>query len=110
MREGVSQAEGQATTGLPPPGPGNGSHEGAAGGEREVAAEPVLMERPREAPEPPPAREFHSEPRETSGTHETAPVAHFEPTPKPEAGSAKQPYVVWSSAPVKDAGPRGSEE
>ncbi|HWZ62077.1 MAG TPA: Rne/Rng family ribonuclease [Steroidobacteraceae bacterium] len=110
MREGVSQAEAPGTAGLTPPGPGNGSHEGAAGAERPAAAEAVPLDRPREAPESaPPVREFHSAPREPSGTHEPAPVAHFEPTPKPEAGSAK-PYVVWTSAPVKDAPTRGSEE
>jgi len=74
---------------------GNGSQESTA-----VAAAPE-----RETP----AREYHAEPRE-SAVHEAAPLAHFEPSPKPESGQNK-PYVVWSSAPPKDSGGgRGPEE
>jgi ribonuclease E len=78
---------------------GNGSHESTA-----VAAA---------AEREPPAREYHAEPREGTpreGTpHEAAPLAHFEPSPKPESGQNK-PYVVWSSAPPKESGGRGPEE
>jgi ribonuclease E len=42
-------------------------------------------------------RDYHAEPRESSQTH--LPLAHFEPTPRPEsAGGEAKPYVVWSSA------------
>ena len=104
MREGMPAAS--------PPAPvenavsGNGAHEAAS----PPPAPPA--DRPRESAEPAPAREYHSEPRESTGAHEAAPLAHFEPAPKPEpAGPAKQPYVVWSSAPPKDvSGGRGPEE
>jgi hypothetical protein len=65
------------------------------------------------AREPAAAREQHSEPRQ--GTHDPgsardpAPIAHFEPQPKPEADPGK-PYVVWSSAPPREGGERGTEE
>jgi ribonuclease E len=57
-------------------------------------------------------RDFHAEPRESGTSHESVPIAHYEPSPKPEAGSTpNKPYVVWSSAPSeKDAGNRGPEE
>jgi len=57
-------------------------------------------------------RDFHPEPRESGPSHESVPIAHYEPSPKPEPGSApNKPYVVWSSAPSqKDAGNRGPEE
>jgi ribonuclease E len=75
---------------------GNGSHE------------PVAQR------EPAPPREYHAEPREVSPQREAAPLAHFEPTPRPESGGgadSSQPYVVWSSAPAeKPAGGRGPEE
>jgi hypothetical protein len=69
-------------------------------------------DRPREVSEQPPAREYHAEPRESVPAHEAAPLAHFEPAPKPDAAAAGpgKPYVVWSSAPSTDAGPRGTEE
>jgi ribonuclease E len=65
----------------------------------------------REAPEPAP-REYHAEPTAPASSHEAAPLAHFEPSAKPEGGAAQsRPYVVWSSAPPhKDTGSRGSEE
>jgi hypothetical protein len=56
-----------------------------------------------------PPREFHSEPRESGPAQEAAPLAHFEPAPKPDPAGGK-PYVVWSSAPPKDVGSRGTEE
>jgi hypothetical protein len=59
-------------------------------------------------------RQYHAEPREPAVPHEPAPIAHFEPTPKPESGSAQnKPYVVWSSAPPptpKDTGGHDPEE
>jgi ribonuclease E len=109
MREGMPAA-GAAAPGIEAAAPaspsGNGSHEAPP----QAAAPPV--DRPREAVEPTPPREYHFEPSESTGTHEAAPLAHFEPAPKPEsAGPAKGPYVVWSSAPPKDVGGgRGSEE
>jgi ribonuclease E len=77
----------------------------AGGTEREaqsesLAAAPVPESEPRPADrEPrqePLPREFHAEPREPPVPHEPAPIAHFEPSPKPDPG---KPYVVWSSAP-----------
>ena len=49
-------------------------------------------------------REFQKQPH--------APIAHFEPSPRPEAGNPpNKPYVVWSSTPSqKDSGDRGPEE
>ncbi len=71
---------------------GNGSHESAPSAEREPA----------------PAREYHSEPRETSSqTH--LPLAHFEPAPRAEPAGESKPYVVWSSAPV-DKGPANRDQ
>ena len=75
------------------------SHEHAGQGEPMPAAptpqsEPRLPDRePREEPLP---REYHAEPREPPVPHEPAPLAHFEPSPKPDPS---KPYVVWSSAP-----------
>ena len=57
----------------------------------------------------PPVREYHAEPREAGTAHEAAPLAHFEPAPKPETGQNK-PYVVWSSVPQRDTESRGPEE
>lgn len=66
-------------------------------------------ERPRDVPEPV-ERQYHAEPRENVAAHEPAPIAHFEPTPRPEPGAPPaKPYVVWTSAPEKDGG-RGPEE
>jgi len=60
------------------------------------------------APRVPPVREFHAEPGEPAARHEPATIAHFEPTPKPDAN---KPYVVWTSAPPeKTDGERGSED
>jgi ribonuclease E len=78
------------------PGVGNGGNEG-----------PVPVREPRE----PVLREYHAEPPEAARLHEPAPIAHFEPAPKPDSGTAQnKPYVVWSSAPEKDAGGHGPEE
>ena len=91
--------------GAPGNGSGNGSHE-APPPPPAAAAAPV--DQPREAaPTAPP--EYRSEPRESAGTHEAAPIAHFEPAPKPESAGSAKPYVVWSSAPPKDGG-GGREE
>jgi len=84
---------------------GNGAHA------HESAAAPPIEHEPRESP----PREYHAEPpaaAESGAPREPAPVAHFEPTPKPEGSQAGKPYVVWSSAPPqKDSGgSRGSEE
>jgi hypothetical protein len=58
------------------------------------------------------AHESHVEPREPGGSHESVPIAHFEPSPRPESGTASnKPYVVWSSTPSqKDGGSRGPDE
>ena len=49
-------------------------------------------------------------PRELGATHEPAPIAHFEPQPKPDTGGQQnKPYVVWSSAPVPSE-PTGGRE
>ena len=96
----------------------------AGGPEREARGEPMppmgqqpeshderhVAERAPQSEEAaaPPTREFHAQPREPSAPHEPAPLAHFEPSPKPEPN---KPYVVWSSAPPDtSAGGRGSEE
>jgi hypothetical protein len=87
--------------------PTNGSHELPVS----PPSAPPGGDRPREAADQPPQREFHSEPREPAAAHEATPIAHFEPAPKPDtAAAAGKPYVVWSSAPPKDIGSRGSEE
>jgi ribonuclease E len=78
--------------------PGNGSHEGSA-------------RPPEDAPhESTPPREYHAEGRESNTPPE--PIAHFEPSPKPDAAATSgKPYVVWSSAPPqKESGSRGPEE
>ena len=76
----------------------NGSHEAASAAERETRG-------------PAPAREYHAEPRE-SVAPQAAPLAHFEPSPRPEgAAPENKPYVVWSSAPSeKPPGGHGPEE
>ena len=59
----------------------------------------------------PPPREYHAEPRDSGPAHDSAPLAHFEPTPRPEGSPENKPYVVWSSAPAeKPAGTRGPDE
>jgi hypothetical protein len=86
-------------------------HEGAesGNGSYESAPPPPVSER-----ESAPPREFHAEPRtpHESSAREGAPLAHFEPAPKPEGSGQNKPYVVWSSAPPQGdtGGSRGSEE
>jgi ribonuclease E len=89
---------------------GNGQHDSPNPPAEGEVHEPARESRP-ETPEPA-AREYHAEPRESSSPHESAPLAHFEPSPKPEPSAApNKPYVVWSSAPPqKDTGNRGPEE
>jgi hypothetical protein len=73
----------------------NGSQEGTA---------------PQAEREPAPAREYHSEPRESSSSQTPLPLAHFEPAPRVEpAGGEAKPYVVWSSAPA-DKGPGNHDQ
>jgi len=76
----------------------NGFHEAPSTSERE----------PRAAA---PAHEYHAEPREPAAP-QAAPLAHFEPSPRPEgAAPENKPYVVWSSAPSeKPPGGHGPEE
>ncbi|MGH8305155.1 MAG: hypothetical protein ACRETG_06040, partial [Steroidobacteraceae bacterium] len=105
MREGVGQAQGSPVPEADAPYT-NGGHDAPSGS----AAPPPPPER-SPVPDQPLAREYHAEPRELPAAHEPAPIAHFEPTPKPDPGAPpNKPYVVWSSAPEPDAGPRGSEE
>ncbi len=88
---------------------GNGHHQMSLPHTEREPHEPISA--PRE-PEPA-VREYHAEPREPGPAHESMPIAHFEPSPKPEpsAGTQTKPYVVWSSAPPqKDTGNRGPEE
>jgi ribonuclease E len=91
--------------------PGNGQQDAPAPQAEREATEPAARESRPEAGEPA-AREFHAEPRTSGGSQESVPLAHFEPSPRPEAGTTpNKPYVVWSSTPSqKDTGPRGSEE
>jgi len=136
MREGASSQGGAADaagaarepenprTGAPFAAPSSGSGNGGQEAlplEREPREaseprEPRESGEPRESPEPrePAVRQYHAEPREPAVPHEPAPIAHFEPTPKPESGSAQnKPYVVWSSAPPptpKDTGGHDPEE
>jgi ribonuclease E len=73
--------------------PGNGSHDAPAPElEREAAP-----------------REYHAE---SGPAREPAPLAHFEPQPRPEGSSTpSKPYVVWSSAPPSpETGSRSPEE
>jgi len=91
--------------------PGNGEHDAPASQAEREAREPAARESRPEAQEPA-AGDFHAEPRASGGSHESVPIAHFEPSPRPEAGSTpNKPYVVWSSTPSqKDGGSRGPEE
>jgi hypothetical protein len=99
MRDGAAQVPGAPVAGAESVAPGDGSHDAPAAPE----SAPPPVDRPREAADQPPAREFHSEPREPAAAHEARPLAHFEPTPKPDVGgTGGKPYVVWSSAPSKD--------
>ena len=111
LREGLSPAQGAPGAGTPSSGaestaPANGSHDAPAA----AVSAPPPADRPREAADEPPPREFHSEPRESAAAHEGAPLAHFEPAPKPDPEAGGKPYVVWSSVPSKDVGGRGPEE
>ena len=108
MREGSGQAPGAPAAGGETAAGGNGSHDAPAA----PASAPPPQDRPREtADQPPPAREFHAEPREPAAGHEARPLAHFEPAPKPDVGAGGgKPYVVWSSAPSKDVSSGGPEE
>jgi ribonuclease E len=104
---GESAAPGTTETATP----GNGHHDTPAPPTGPEAHEPSASESRPDSAEPAP-REFHAEPRESGGSHETGPIAHFEPSPRPEAGSTpNKPYVVWSSTPAqKDSGSRDPEE
>lgn len=107
MREGLSPPPSAGVSGAEAAPPTNGSLD--TPGAAPSAAPPE--DRPREAVESPPPREYHSEHREPPAAHEAAPLAHFEPTPKPDvAAGGGKPYVVWSSAPSKDVSGRGPEE
>jgi ribonuclease E len=90
---------------------GNGHQDAPAPHTEREAPEPAAPEA-RPEPAEPAAREYRAEPRAPGPAHESVPLAHFEPTPKPEVGgTASKPYVVWSSAPSqKDTGGRGPEE
>jgi hypothetical protein len=90
--------------------PGNGQHDTSAPQAEREAPEPAAREARPEAEESA-NREFHADPRASGAPHESVPIAHFEPTPRPEAGSTpNKPYVVWSSTPTqKDTGSRGEE-
>jgi ribonuclease E len=101
-REGMPGAA-AAESGPVAPTTGTGTADDSGNGSQESTAVAAAAE--REAP----AREYHAEPRDSSAHEAAAPLAHFEPTPKPESGQSK-PYVVWSSAPPKDSGGRGPEE
>jgi ribonuclease E len=119
LREGMSPAPGASGPADSAP-PTNGSHEAPdsfapaafAPASFAPASSQPPAERPHESSEPAPAREYHSEPRESAPAHEAAPLAHFEPAPKPDAAAGQgKPYVVWSSAPPKDVdGNRTPEE
>ena len=101
----VTVDAGPAATAAPSGPSGNGTHD--APEHRHEPAEPREPREPRE----PPAREYHIEPQEPTGSHDSAPLAHFEPQPKPEGGGAgNKPYVVWSSTPPKSGGSREPEE
>jgi ribonuclease E len=107
LREGSGQGAGAPAAGAEPVAADNGSHDAPA----PPASAPPPMDRPREAADQSPAREFHAEPREPAAGHEARPLAHFEPAPKPDTGTAGgKPYVVWSSAPSKDVSSGGPEE
>jgi ribonuclease E len=95
-RESAAQQGSHELASQPTEAVGNGSHESAS---------PAPEHQPRE----PDVREYHAEPQ-PGVAHESAPIAHFEPTPKPEGTPQNRAYVVWSSAPVpKDGGSRGEE-
>ncbi len=109
---GVSDLSAESAASPAPGGaaPGNGEQDLPAPHTERQAHEPPRESR-TEPPEPV-AREYHTEPREPAVSHESVPLAHFEPGPRPEpSGTPNKPYVVWSSAPSqKDTGNRGPEE
>jgi ribonuclease E len=113
-REGAApQGTTEMTAAGPDAGPassGNGHHDSpAAQAEREAHERAAPQSRPESAQSA--AHESHAEPRESGGSHESVPIAHFEPSPRPESGTtSNKPYVVWSSTPEKDSGPRGPDE
>jgi ribonuclease E len=89
---------------------GNGQHDTPAPRAEREAHEPAAQDSRPESPGPA-ARDVHAESPESGGSHESVPIAHFEPSPRPEAGTPNKPYVVWSSAPAqKDSDSRGPEE
>jgi len=109
MREGASPAPGASASGVDAAAPTNGSHEAPSSLTAATTSPPA--DRPHEVSEQPPVREYHAEPRENAPAHEAAPLAHFEPAPKPQVGASQdKPYVVWSSAPPKDVSSQGPEE
>jgi ribonuclease E len=106
-REGLGQAPGVPAAGAEADAPTNGSNDAPSA---PVSSAPPV-DRPREVADQPPAREYRSEPREPTAAQAAAPIAHFEPAPKPDVGAATgKPYVVWSSAPSKDVSSGGPEE
>jgi ribonuclease E len=106
----MSAAESPETHVSVEPGSGNGRHDVPAPPAEREAREPAGQE-PRPQHSESAAREYHTEPRESAASHESVPIAHFEPSPRPEtSGTPAKPYVVWSSTPSqKDAGSRGEE-
>jgi ribonuclease E len=119
-REGSTQSSGAAETSAAEspatqmpvaPGSGNGRHDAPAPpAEREAHTPSGRESRPEQSESA--TREHHAESREPAASHESVPIAHFEPGPRPETSAAPaKPYVVWSSTPSqKDAGGRGPEE
>jgi len=94
----------QGEAGAPVAAASAASEPGASGnGSQRSGAAPAERERVEPAP-----REYHAEPRQPGAPQEPTPVAHFEPTVKPEPGQSK-PYVVWSSAPSPREGGGGPE-
>jgi ribonuclease E len=82
------------------------SESGSESGSRSEAREPresrsESSERESRGADERPVREA------SSGT--PAPVAHFEPTPRPE-NPGQRPYVVWSSSPPERGPPGGRED
>ncbi|HEY2339163.1 MAG TPA: ribonuclease E/G, partial [Steroidobacteraceae bacterium] len=109
-REGLASGAGEFPPAAEAAASGNGEHDMPNPPSDHEAQEPARERRPE--PAAPAAHESRSEPREPATPHESVPLGHFEPTPRPEPGNApNKPYVVWTSAPSqKDAGDRGPEE
>jgi hypothetical protein len=100
----VNATESSAALAAPEAVSGNGRHETPA---PRAEHEAPHAERPSEAEQ----RGYHAEPREAGPAHEATPIAHFEPSPRPEPSGGGKPYVVWSSTPApKDEGSHGPEE